>query len=316
MTNNMNILVVGFGNMGCRHTQSILNSTIKAAIWVIEPSEEIFKINSERIGAINGQLNHLKQIEELSVSIDFAIVATSAEPRFEVVKKLLNIGIKKLLVEKVVFQSEAQFDEIIRLLKQNDAKAYCNFVNRYFNHFSAIKENLVSELPISMVVLGGDFGLGCNGLHYVDLFNFITNQESNIVNYNLSENKTPHKRGINFKEVLGNMSWSNTKGDKLLVSSDIKRGSVVEIVISNNENLFFVGENTQTLVKMTLGEDLLFETANPLYTSTLTSQIVIDIITGKTLLPTIQETRNCHIQFFGAINSTIGLAKNEKCPIT
>jgi hypothetical protein len=312
----MNILVVGFGNMGCRHVQSLINSDINAAIWVIEPVEEMQKKNFERIGAKIGQLNFLKKIEEISVSVDFAIVATSAEPRFSIVKKLLNLGIKKLLVEKVVFQSADQFTEIIQLLEYNKAKAYCNFVNRYYTHYNDIKRSLVSGIPISMAVLGGDFGLGCNGLHYVDLFNFITNQESNIVQYDLFENRAPHKRGFNFKEVLGNIFLNNKNGDKLFISSDIKRGGIVEIVISQNGSVFFIGENTQTLTKITVEDGINYDMAYPSYTSTLTSEIVKDILENKTLLPTIQETRNCHVQFFDAINNALGLSKGENCPIT
>lgn len=311
----MDIVVVGFGNMGCRHTQSLLNSDIEANIWVVEPNEIIFNENMAKIGASMGQLKRVGVVDELLTPFDFAIVATSAEPRFDIVKKLLKIGVKKLLLEKVVFQSELQFNEIINLLEINDAKAYCNFVNRYYSHNQQLKNNLVKHIPINMSVVAGDFGLACNGLHYVDLFEFFTESKAIVKSYTLQENSLPHKRGNSFKEVLGQIHWTTSRGDSLLISALNSRPKFVDITVSQQSNTFTIDENSQIAISA-FDERIIISEARPIFSSSLTSIIIKDIINESIKLPTVQETKSCHLQFFKAINTTLGITKKHPCPIT
>lgn len=307
---------MGFGNMGCRHTQSLLNSDINVNIWVVEPNEIIFNENCIKIGASEPQIKRVVTIENIGISFDSAIVATSAKPRFEIVKELLKIGVKKLLLEKVVFQSEFQFNEIINLLESNGAKAYCNFVNRYYSYNQQLKSNLKKNIPINMSIIGGDFGLGCNGLHYLDLFEFLTESKAILKSYSLEENPLPHKRGNNFREVVGHFHLISSRGDSLLISSQIDKKDSVDIIVSQLSNTFYISEDTKTSVSVLSENSISVTDAHPIFSSSLTSIIMKDIMSGSILLPTVQETKSSHVQFFNAINKTLGISKNDLCPIT
>ena len=131
-------LIVGFGGMGCRHAQSLINMYNNASVFVHEPNDNIFNENLALIGeSSNNNIKRVSILNEIKSKINFCVIATSAEPRFEILKELLNYDIENFLVEKVVFQSRVQFQEIKKILKGK--KVYVNFVNRYFENYIRIK---------------------------------------------------------------------------------------------------------------------------------------------------------------------------------
>jgi predicted dehydrogenase len=310
----MNIITIGFGNMGCRHTQSMLNSFPKESFWILEPSDEIFQTNSVKIGVRQERLHRIRSLDELSTKIDFAIVATSAFPRFDIVKALLEKGVKNMLVEKVVFQSETQFKEIEALAQQIDSKIYCNFVNRYFPNYQTIKSRL-TDSPLTMTVLGGDFGLGCNALHYIDLFEYLTGKYSKLSAAKMDENEKGNRRGNIYKEVLGQLMWETEKGDRLVVSADEQRQGGNEIIIIQDGKTDYLNEESLKHYHYAPGKINSSE-FRLLYTSSLTGTILKDILKDKCILPTIEETISCHVQLFHAVNPVLGLPVNDLCPIT
>ena len=123
------ILVVGFGVMGCRHVQAFLLEKDKFELHVVEPSEGNIKANIERIGAVKEDCHWYSGIDQVP-NVDLAVVATSSAPRFNIVKALLEKGVKLFLLEKIIFQSKHQYDEILGLMKDYGAQAWSNFVNR------------------------------------------------------------------------------------------------------------------------------------------------------------------------------------------
>lgn len=310
-----NIVSVGFGGMGCRHTQSLLGVSPELNIYIVEPNLTVFKENEARIGAKPGRLKHVTSIDAIDEQIDFAVIATSAFPRFEIMKQLLNKGVAKFLVEKVVFQSAEQFREIITLLEKNNAQAYCNFVNRYFNNYQEIKSRINEKSNITMTVIGGEFGLGCNALHYVDLFEYLTGKTASLTASSLVKSDLKNRRGDRYKEVLGQLAWSNDSGDKLSILSDANRNGGNEVVITFDEEVNVLNEETLRHFQSVGGniEDKAFELK---YTSSLTKVIYEDILNNSIVLPTIQETESCHVQYFEVINQALGLKPTDICPIT
>ena len=113
----MNILISGFGNIGCRHAQSLLASKHDYKLFVIEPSNKSFESGLSIIGANKDDFVRFHSINELQSGIDLAISSTCAEPRYDIIKNLIEYGVKLFLIEKIAFQSLAQFDNIIKILR-------------------------------------------------------------------------------------------------------------------------------------------------------------------------------------------------------
>ena len=45
INNSKEFLIVGFGGMGCRHAQSLINSYNDSLVYIHEPNDEIYKQN-------------------------------------------------------------------------------------------------------------------------------------------------------------------------------------------------------------------------------------------------------------------------------
>lgn len=317
----MNILIVGFGGMGCRHAQALLSLPTIPKIWAIEPNEAYFKTCLSNIGSNETQVTRIDWNELKNLKLDFAIVATSAEPRFDIVKKLIELGVKNLLVEKVVFQANQQFKEITELANKNGVRAHCNFVHREVPNYKQLREQIKSSgLPITMLVQGGDFGIGCNGLHYMDLFEYISGSKLKLTSSLLHQHPNGNKRGAQYKELLGSVSGVSVKGDKFAMSSDDRHHGAIIINILLGDKIYQFNEGSQT--ELVIAGNMTQQTEFKLIpTSRLTHKIAAEIMEGKTVLPSIHDTWNIHEQFFNVLNPVFGCSNvNDQnavlCPIT
>jgi len=314
-----NILVVGFGAMGCRHVQSLMAFPDKYRIHVLEPVTQNIETNTEKIGADSGDISWYSDLAQVDPNIDLAIIATSSGPRFEIVKSLLQKGIRLFLLEKIVFQSASQFQEVIELIDKHSAKAYCNFVNRYFNSYNEIKQKLTNrKSPFQMLVYGGEFGLGCNAIHYIDIFQYISGETYGILmeESNLQISNTGNRRGQQYKEFTGVMRMRNNRTDTLSIVSDIGFQGGVIISIIFGEKKYLLSEGTGKMVS--IEDNINITEFNIIPTSRLTSTIVQDMLSGNCRLTQLNETAEVHKSLFNEFNPLVyGKSSPELlCPIT
>ena len=306
-------LVVGFGGMGCRHAQSLIEAFPESRTYIFEPSDDNYYKNLKVIGQEDSKaivrLSGLDQLEDL---IDLCVIATSAGPRFDILKELLNYQIKYFILEKIVFQNSSQFEEILKTGPKENI--YVNFVNRYFENYIQIKDKLNNK-PFSMNVVGGDFGLGSNALHYFDLFKYLGASNLTLANFTLNENISGNKRGDQYKELFGQILISCGDGSSLSISSQTERKGDVEIILNSSGNTHILNESLTSHIEFGADEikSSLFRIE---YTSSLTSQIYKDILESRCLLPTLAETQDIHTILFESVNKSLNLMNYELCPIT
>lgn len=315
-----NVLVVGFGMMGCRHVQALLQRKGEMNVFVLEPSTRVIEENLMRIGATKEDCAWVTNISEIQAGIDVAIIATSSSPRYGIVSSLIEKGIKYFLLEKIVFQSEEQFNNVLKVAKENDVKLYCNFVNRYFKPYRDIKSHIqyVGCSDVQMTVMGGPFGLGCNAIHYVDIYQFITgNDEINVKTSDVSIMDIENRRGSQYKEFKGKIHVSDQYQKSLFIISDENfQGGVIITIIAGGKT-FILSEQTQQVYesdgKTTMNYD--FEI---IPTSKLSALIVEEIISGKCKLTKLGETKSAHFSLFNVFNRILtgNHSSTMICPIT
>jgi predicted dehydrogenase len=314
----MNLLIVGFGNMGCRHAQSCLDSNLFSNIYIYELNRNIYIQNCKLIDADENKMILLENLETFNVKIDFAIIATTAKPRYDLTKLLIMKGVKYFLLEKVVFQSEKQFDNIINLLDKYKAKAYCNFVNRYNDTFNLIKKEFESSKnkKFKMFINGGNFGLSCNSLHYIDLFEYITNVKAELKNYKISESPNGNKRGKEYNEFHGQIIYSNKKSHTLHILDDKNKFDDHEIIFILSNSTYLIKYKLMKLYKLTNSNFIEISNFEVTPSSILTRIIINDIINDNIILPNVKQSRDNHCDFFEIINNKLNLSKDDICPIT
>jgi hypothetical protein len=312
------VLVIGFGNIGCRHVQSLLKNKIHYEIHILETSKANIEKNLKIINANMRDFVWHNNLEEVPL-LDIAIVATSSAPRFDIMKYLLKIGFKTFLIEKIVFQSEKQFNFIQKTMIEKGATAFCNFGNRYVKAYNEIKKIIqYSESKISIEVNGGLFGLGCNAIHYIDLLQFF--REDNHIEVLSNESKlldSPNKRGDLYKEFYGDIAFKNRRSDTILIRSN-KNINEVTIKIESENDLFILNQGNMKMKIFKKGQFIEQKDFYVYSASELTHILIDDIDNKKCKMATIDETFLAHIALFKVFNKHIYKKPSTKslCPIT
>lgn len=111
----------------------------------------------------------------VSVFFDLVVVATTARGRADlVVNKLRCLSFSKMLLEKPIEQSVENLDLIVS--NRNVDTSYVNLTRRCSVLYAKLKKILSAEKVVKIVILGNKFGIACNGLHFIDIVQFITGQ--------------------------------------------------------------------------------------------------------------------------------------------
>lgn len=317
------ILIVGCGNIGSRHLQSLLDSTnVALDIAVVEPNE-IGLNNAKSVFSITSDLHHnltwLSNISDLTESYDFTIVATQATNRYQLVSQLLEKGNRRFLIEKMVCQSVSEYEKILECFKKYEAKGWVNTNFRYFSFYQKLAKYFSKNTPLKFVIVGGDKGLGSNAIHFLDLFLWFTNSDTITLNGDdLTEELLPNKRSLGLVEFSGTMTGkTNDSSISINFSRAFENSATVEI--SNSEHHIRIDTDKSTITKIRgLGD--FFEDFKFQHTSELTKKITNDVLQTDTCnLPMLDDLYSAHSELFRIFNLHIKKLTNREsdiCPIT
>ena len=242
MTNPLyRILLVGAGQLGSRYLQGLSKTSKKFQIFVVDPNPDALSLARRLFDQmpVNPNVQSVichQDITELEDEFDLAIMATNADVRRQVTEELLEkIQVRYLILEKVVFQSVKDFEEIIQLLKGKKIMAWVNCTRRMYPLFRSLKTELESESRIQLNVEGGNLGLASNAIHMLDLFAFLTGETQLAIDASGLDEKVYKSKRNGFIEFGGVLKAKNIRGDKLtLIDEKDSTVKVVQNVISEN----------------------------------------------------------------------------------
>jgi hypothetical protein len=181
----VNVLVIGAGRMGKRHLRGLEAAGLVAV--AVDPRAEAdadFVSVEEALAGGN---------------YDAAILAETAAGRLERFRTLVDAGIGRLLVEKPIEQSRARMHELVAIASDNAVDAR---VNHFFRTQSLFRD--LRGAPFSMTVSGGAFGLACNGIHWLDLALYLSEDAGGELLYGeLDEIPIGSGRGTEFRDYGG-----------------------------------------------------------------------------------------------------------------
>jgi len=321
------IVIIGAGQLGSRHLQGIAKSNFDMAIEVVDPSEKSLEIAEQRYKEVAGnefikKVSFYMSVNDLSNTIDLAIVATSSDIRAKVINELINKKtVKNLVLEKVLFQSIDDYYKIETLLKKANIKCWVNHPRRMFPYYKELKLLLKGANQISYSFQGGSWGLGCNALHFIDHLSYLTDSVDLLIDNELLNNKIYSSKRDGFIEFNGMLtgkisnnlfslycnenpmpSTFTISSDKVVVKIDEAKG---EVCIATKE---------QGWEWKVFNEKIVY------FQSELSNVLVEDILVNKKCyLPTYSVAMKLHIPFIECLlnhmKNTTG-TQNEVCPIT
>lgn len=318
------IILVGCGNIGSRHLQAITKLKGNYTIEIVEPNDKAVELAKSRLNEVEYNDNSkkhiwIKSISDCSRNSDLVIIATNSKDRIKIVNELIRYEQKRFIIEKMICQSNNEYDELLKIMEKFSAKGWVNTNRRYFTGYQKIKESFNDSKFLHLSVFAGDSGLGTSAIHYLDLFSWLINDYQIKLNGEFLVKKIfENKRGSDYKEFHGTLIGLNDNGLVSLTFLPLNKqeiniriyadGKYAEIDELRNKAFIFTEEGKKE-IEFQFG-----------HTSELTTKIIEDILSKDScLLPTLIDSQNVHAELFRIFNQHIKNILNKEvklCPIT
>jgi len=243
------IALIGAGQIGSRHLQALALTKIPISVEVVGRSSQSLVKAKERFEQIQGtglvkNVKYFQAIKSLGNSIDIAIIATNSDVRRKVIEELIQYKRTRfLLLEKVVFQSIQDFQEIIELLKVNQVTAWVNCPRRMIAFYQEIKNHLGCEEKINCDVRGGNWGMGCNSIHFIDLFSFLSGQIDFRITSSSLDIEILSSKQEGFLEFTGSLHGISENGSKFSLISSKESNTPIVINVSANTSSYTIHQS-------------------------------------------------------------------------
>lgn len=323
------IVLLGCGQIGSRHLQAIVKLGGNLNIQVVEPNDASKKIGENRVREVlpkkhELRIEWLKDLSQVYKNADLTIVATTARNRVKIIDKFLRMGHKRFLIEKMVCQATKQYEYLLEALSKNQAKGWVNCTRRYNTFYSEAAGLFREKSPIIFNVIAGNSGLGCNAIHFLDLFSsFIADNQ--IIKLNgeyLLPKLLPNLRGKDLVEFAGTILGRTDNESFISITFFPYSDSSSMINVLAEDVKMFVDESCEKAFLSTRQNNFQWEQHNfeNLNTSYLTTTIASEIIENNFCnLPTIEALYSIHKELFCVFNQLISSITGKRvsiCPIT
>ena len=321
------IALIGAGQLGSRHLQGLAKSDLEISIEVVEPFEGSRNTAKQRFEEIpcNDKIIHIdffENISQLSETLDLVIIATNADVRFNIVKELLeNKRVINLILEKVLFQKIEEYKEIDNLLLKLNTKCWVNHPRRMFPFYKNLKNELSNSKNINFSVSGGAWGLGCNGLHFLDCFSYLSDQIDIELNGSFLDKELYETKRLGFCEFNG-MINGKLNNHTFNINCFEEEASPVQFNITSNKLNILIDESNnwyRISKKENNWKQEIKEEKIIYFQSELTNILLNDIFSNNCILPTYNEAMNLHIKYLDLLISHVNSFSDIKynfCPIT
>jgi hypothetical protein len=321
------IVIIGAGQLGSRHLQGVAQSSFDISIEVVEPFESSRVIAEERYNQIKNRskvekIEFYDSIDKLSNDIDLAIVATSSDVRSKVIRELLSKkNVDNLVLEKVLFQTIEDYASIEQLLDKTNTRCWVNHPRRMFPVYKQLKQELQSANQISYNFQGGNWGLACNSLHFIDHLSYFADSTKLTLDGRFLDNKIYDSKRKGFIEFNGLLSGKVANHTLSLYSNPAATPSIFSIVsdilianIDEAKGILVISKKENNWEEEIRKEKIVY------FQSELSSILIEDIlISNKCLLPTFKEAMELHVPYIQCLlkkMDKINGKKNKLCPIT
>jgi predicted dehydrogenase len=210
MKSNYRIAVIGAGQLGSRHLQGLLRLDLPCEIHVVDPSAVSLDMARHRAGEVSAGASHSlhfhHQIEALPPLLDHSVIATASDVRLSVMRALLHgRTVHNILLEKVLFQRQSDFASAAELLHQAGSRAWVNCPRRVYPIYEKLRTFFLDDPLLHVDLRGGNWGLGCNSIHFIDIIAYLTGADVHSISTALLDDDLIDSKRAGFKEFTGTL---------------------------------------------------------------------------------------------------------------
>jgi hypothetical protein len=305
----MQNLIIGAGQLGSRHLQGMLKfNRCKQVIYVVDPSAEALDISRFRAKEIehNQQIYFQQHWENIPKNLDLVIIATNADVREQIINQLFMVSeVNYLILEKVLFTDLMAYKRVSELLKTKSVKTWVNHPRRMSDSYLKLKQLIGHNSIGTYQVTGSNWGLGCNGLHFVDLFEFLSGSKIKNMDAEWIDSEILNSKRIGFVEFTGTIKGKLANGSVIQITSLREEPSAGTIAIFNSENRFIIQESGTAAIYYMKKSEAFKKNIIPFrmeLQSSLTTKILNDLMISKSCnLPIFEDAKQTHELFMSTL---------------
>lgn len=321
MKKTYNIAIIGAGQLGSRHLQGVKKANVSMNIYVVDPNEDALIISEQRYNEVEENpfieaIGFFTDITLLPNNLDFAIIATNSRPRAQIINTLVEKNhCQFLLIEKFLFPALSEYANMDNFLKEHQVNAWVNCARRFFPFYQNLKSLLSNEPYLNFEIKGNNWGLCCNGIHFIDLFSYLSGEKDIIFNTDNIDNQLIESKRKGYIEMTGTLIGNTPNGSSISLSS-LQNFEGALIININSPNYHIEISEQDRKIKINNVE----EEIELYFQSEMTGKYIESIIkTGIVELPTYLESSHLHFQvlqkFIEKYNN-IQQLDGDYCPIT
>lgn len=279
---SVKVLLVGSGQLGSRHLQGLLKCSYVSEIFVVDAWEKSLELAQQRSQELTHDklIHYSKDCENIPQNIDVCIIAGTANVRLSQLKQVLeNCSVRYLILEKILYNCLHDYLESDKLIRSHEnMNVWVNHPRRIYQFYSLVKKVIEScHGSMNVIVSGGNWGLACNGLHFIDVWCFIRGTDVKSVDFlKTSVTLIPSKRS-DFIEFIGGCSVVFSNGDTMDLHSYDTEFNGMNIQFGNTLCSFEIIEREDLTCRDIMRESVPV-TGIPQFQSDLTNDIVIDLV--------------------------------------
>ncbi len=323
------ILIVGCGQIGSRHLQAVATLSEVHEIEVFDPRPEALVLGQERLTQVSDRVltttyRWVSTLQDITPDGDLCIIATQAKDRATLVEQVVACGYHTFILEKVVTQSIVEYEQLLTLAKEKDLRIWVNCKSRVHPIWKYIKSKLEPGEPLIYNSMGGNHGLGNNGVHMVDLFVFF-NDNNHIESVGSRIDPILHlsKRGQSVYDLSGTLHGYSKQGSHFTLTYASNHVQPPSDIIMTNCYHWVVDQMTRQAFEGDASDDwalrpIPFE--GNLMISQMTKGFAMDILqSGQCELPTLAECFPAHRFIFSELLPVFNQLLNkddDQCPVT
>lgn len=319
------IAIVGAGQLGSRHLQALALMDGDAHIQVVDPNPNSLEVARQRFEEVKREsrpirVDYFSEIDELMDSLDVVIVATNSDSRRAVIEKLLAYKtVRYLILEKVLFQREEDYGCIRELLKSKGVKTWVNCPRRIWPIYKQLKLKFKDAKCVDFSVTGSNIGIGCNGIHFLDILAYLTDEVDFKLFSDQLDNEVIQTKRPGFIDFTGTLYGVSPHHTRFSITHYLN-GSVPAVVQINSDRIRCLIDETNGIAKISekindwKWEQVSFEVP---YQSHLTHLVVQQILdNGSCALTDFDDSCRLHLSLLKPLLEKYSLEGGTLCPIT
>jgi hypothetical protein len=225
--------IIGMGNIGMRYLQSIVSGDKEHVItcYDIMPNFKdrvVSFLNENQLPskAIHFSASIEKNLEEVD-SNTIVLITTTADDRESLILDFAMKNPKLIITEKLVCNSRTAYSGLLKSLEKiNYKNILVNFFPRNQLFFQDLYKHINKNQKFDMHVSIPKLGLACNGIHFIDMFLWLSDSLEYKISKTLYHETYQQKRkgyydfsgSINVVSNLSTLTLSDdyTEGDQLI----------------------------------------------------------------------------------------------------